>query len=107
MVFCGELAMCITEMPLPVINKTCSTPGHDCAWDTGLYCRCLACPDANCPKWDCFPPPPKCGTTPPNLGQPCDPNTLPSCDYGACTLGTRVIATCVNGVTNWTFPNCQ
>jgi len=106
---CTDLAACVSEQPLPVIGKICSAAGHDCMWDTGLYCRCLACPDAtSCPNWNCFPPPNNCGITPPNLGQKCDANSMPAvCDFGNCALGTRVTVTCVNGIVHWTFPNCQ
>jgi hypothetical protein len=81
--------------------------GHDCVWDTGLYCRCLACPDVGCPSWNCFPPPNNCGTTPPNLGQACKVDAMPTmCDFGDCSLGTKVTVTCVNGTINWAFPTC-
>jgi hypothetical protein len=104
-VACGDLKACTAENPLPFIGAACPGAGHDCVWDTGLYCRCLACPDPGCPKWNCFPPPNNCASTPPNLGQACKVDAA-KCDYGDCSLGTKVTVTCVDGVINWTFPNC-
>jgi hypothetical protein len=103
---CGDLQIC--QPPYPQVGFSCTNTGSDCIWDSGLYCRCLACPDMGCPRWDCFPPPNGCATTPPNLGQRCDATTTqPACEFGECSLGTRVTVTCVNGFINWTFPNCQ
>jgi hypothetical protein len=104
---CPDLGLCTSEAELPFIGKTCAATGHDCIWDSGLYCRCLACPGMGCPEWSCSAPPSGCKATPVNLGQPCDPTAPATCDYGACSLGTKVTVTCVNGFTTWTFPNCQ
>jgi hypothetical protein len=105
---CEDLKACTAENPLPHIGGACPTAGHDCVWDSGLYCRCLACPDVGCPNWNCFPPPNNCATTPANLGQACKADaTATACDYGNCSLGTRVTVSCVGGMINWTFPNCQ
>ncbi len=105
---CSALPACTDENPLPFIGAVCTSVGHDCLWESGLYCRCVACPDMGCPNWNCFPPPNNCGTTPPNLGQACTADTMPAvCEFGNCALGSRVTVTCVNGVINWTFPNCQ
>lgn len=102
---CPVLGDCNNETVKPQVGALCATPEHDCLWSSGLYCRCLASSGSGMATWDCYPSPSGCPTTPPNKGQACDLSSK-TCDFGTCSLGTKVTTSCSSGVVHWTAPTC-
>jgi hypothetical protein len=100
---CSVPPDCNAEQVKPQVGASCATLEHECAWSSGLYCRCLS--SSMGATWDCYPSPSGCGVTPPNKGQTCDLSTK-TCDYGTCPLGTKVTTSCSGGLVRWAVPSC-
>jgi hypothetical protein len=102
---CPVLGDCNNETVKPQVGAMCAMPEHDCLWSSGLYCRCLASSGGTGATWDCYPSPSGCPTTPANKGQACDLSSK-TCDFGSCSLGTKVTTSCSGGIVHWTSPTC-